>query len=304
MASVTDSRRPPDALAVAAMVVLSALWGLQQVAIKLAVPGVSLVTQSALRSGIAAVLVLVWSAWRRIPLWERDGTLVPGLIAGALFGGEFALIYAGLAVTTASRMVVFIYLAPVLTALGLSRFVPGERLTGAQWAGVILAFGGIVVAFADGLVGGHATLAGDLCGVIAAFGWAATTVLIRATKLTRASAPKVLFYQLAVSAPLLALVAVAIAEPGVVALTPQTLASLAFQSAVVAFASYLVWFWLLTIYLGGRLTVFSVLTPLFGVAFGHLILGERVTPQFAAAALLVGAGIALVNAGRARAAQT
>jgi drug/metabolite transporter (DMT)-like permease len=286
------------------MVVLSALWGLQQVAIKLAVPGVSLVTQSALRSGIAAVLVLVWSAWRRIPLWERDGTLVPGLTAGALFGAEFALIYAGLADTTASRMVVFIYLAPVLTALGLSRFVAGERLTGAQWAGVILAFGGIVVAFAEGFAGGHATLAGDLCGVIAAFGWAATTVLIRATKLTRASAPKVLFYQLAVSAPLLALVAVAIAEPGVIALTPLTLASLAFQSVVVAFASYLVWFWLLTIYLGGRLAVFSFLTPLFGVAFGHLILGERVTPQFAAAALLVGAGIALVNAGRARAAQT
>jgi drug/metabolite transporter (DMT)-like permease len=301
---MTESRRPLDAVAVAAMVVLSALWGLQQVAIKLAVPGISLVTQSALRSGIAAVLVLMWSAWRRIPLWERDGTLVPGLIAGALFGGEFALIYAGLAATTASRMVVFLYLAPVLTALGLSRFVPGERLTGAQWAGVILAFGGIVVAFAEGFAGGRATLAGDLCGVIAAFGWAATTVLIRATKLTRTAAPKVLFYQLAVSAPLLALVALAIAEPGFVAVTPLTLGSLAFQSVVVAFASYLTWFWLLTVYLGGRLAVFSFLTPLFGVAFGHLILGERVTPLFFAAALLVGAGIALVNAGRARAAQT
>jgi drug/metabolite transporter (DMT)-like permease len=301
---MSDSRRPLDAIAVTAMFVLSALWGLQQVAIKLAVPGVSLLTQGALRSGIAAVLVLLWSAWRRVPLWQSDGTLVPGLIAGALFGGEFALIYAGLALTTASRMVVFIYLAPVLTALGLSRFVPGEHLSGAQWTGVFLSFGGIVVAFAEGFASGRATLSGDLCGVIAAFGWAATTVLIRATKLTRAAAPKVLFYQLAVSAPLLGLVAAAMAEPGVVALTPLTLGSLAFQSVVIAFASYLTWFWLLTVYLGGRLAVFSFLTPLFGVAFGHLMLGERVTPQFATAALLVGAGIALVNAGRAREAQT
>jgi drug/metabolite transporter (DMT)-like permease len=297
---MTDLRQPLDAFAVTAMVVLSALWGLQQVAIKLAAPGISLVTQGALRSGIATVLVLAWAAWRRIPLWKRDGTLLPGLLAGALFGGEFALIYAGLATTTAARMAVFVYLAPVLTALGLSRFVPGERLAGGQWAGVILAFGGIVVAFADGFASGRETLAGDLCGVAAACGWAATTVLIRATKLARAAATKVLFYQLAVSAAVLLLVAVALAEPGIVALTPITVASLAFQSIVVAFGSYLMWFWLLTVYLGGRLAVLSFLTPLFGVAFGHLVLGEPVTPQFAAAALLVGAGIALVNARRPR----
>jgi drug/metabolite transporter (DMT)-like permease len=297
---MTDARRPPDALAVTAMVVLSALWGLQQVAIKLAAPGVALVTQSALRSGIAAVLVLAWAAWRRIPLLERDGTFVPGLLAGALFGGEFALIYAGLATTTAARMVVFVYLAPVLTALGLSRFVPGEHMTRGQWAGVFLAFGGIVVAFADGLAGGRETLAGDLCGIAAAFGWAATTVLIRATKLARAAATKVLFYQLAVSAALLPLVAAALHEPGIVALTPLTVGSLVFQSVIVAFASYLTWFWLLTVYLGGRLAVFSFLTPLFGVAFGHVVLGDRITPQFLAAVLLVGTGIALVNARRAR----
>ena len=297
---MNGARRPLDAFAVVAMVVLCALWGFQQVAIKLAVPGVSLVTQSAVRSGIAAVLVLAWAWWRGIPLWERDRTLWPGLVAGALFGGEFALIYGGLAGTTAARMIVFVYLAPVLTALGLSRFVPGERLTGGQWAGVALAFVGIVVAFADGFAAGRDTLAGDLCGVAAAFGWAATTVLIRATRLARAAATKVLFYQLAVSAVLLPLAALALAEPGIVALTPAVVASLAFQSVIVAFASYLVWFWLLTTYLAGRLAVFSFLAPLFGVAFGHLLLGDRITPQFLAAALLVGAGIALVNARAAR----
>jgi drug/metabolite transporter (DMT)-like permease len=292
---MTDARRPLDTLAVALMVVLSALWGFQQVAVKLAAPGISLVMQGALRSAIAAALVLTWAQWRQIPLWKRDGTLVAGLFAGLLFAGEFALIYAGLGYTTAARMVVFVYLAPALTALGLSLFVPGERLMTIQWAGVALAFGGIVVAFGEGLTTNRATLLGDVFGVGAAIGWAATTILIRATRLARIAATKVLFYQLAVSAALLPLVSLALREPGIVALTPVTIASLAFQSVVVAFASYLTWFWLLTTYLAGRLAVFSFLAPLFGVAFGHLVLGDRITPAFLAAAGLVGAGIALGN---------
>jgi len=264
--------------------------------VKLAAPGISLVMQGALRSGLAAALVLAWAQSRRIPLWQRDGTLVPGVVTGLLFAAEFALIYAGLAYTTAARMVVFVYLAPVLTALGLSLFVPGEHLTPVQWTGVALAFGGIVVAFGEGFAADRSTLLGDAFGIAAAVGWAATTVVIRATKLTRISATKVLFYQLAVSAALLPLVSLALREPGIIALTPVTVASLAFQSIVVAFASYLTWFWLLTTYLAGRLAVFSFMAPLFGVAFGHLVLGDRITPAFLAAAALVGAGIALVNA--------
>ena len=72
-------------------------------------------------------------------------------------------------------------------------------------------------------------------------------------------------------------------------------ASVVYQGVVVAFASYLVWFWLLTRYLAGRLAVFSFLTPLFGVAFGVLILAEPLSSAFLGAALMVGAGIVLVN---------
>lgn len=293
---MSDFRRPLDLLAVTAMMVLTALWGFQQVAVKLAISAISPVMQSALRSVIAAALVVMWARWRRIPLWERDGTLLPGVSAGLLFAAEFALIYAGLAHTTAARMVVFVYLAPVLTALGLSLFVPGERLATTQWAGVALAFGGVVMAFADGFTASGETLLGDAFGVAAAAGWAATTVLIRASTLSRISATKVLFYQLAVSAALLPLVSFALREPGIVALTPVAAASLVFQSVVVAFASYLTWFWLLTRYLAGRLAIFSFFAPFFGVAFGHLVLGDRVTGAFLSAAVLVGAGIALVNA--------
>jgi len=279
------------------MVVLCGLWGYQQVAIKLAAADVSLVMQAAIRSGVATLLLLVWAALRRIPLWRRDRTLAPGTLAGLAFAGEFALIYAGLAHTTAARMIVFLYLAPCLTALGLTLFVPGERLRGAQWAGIALAFLGVALAFFDGLAPtARPTLLGDAMGALAAALWAGTTVLIRATPLARASATKVLFYQLAVSALLLPIASKVLGEPGVIAWTPRAVASLAYQSVVVAFASYLAWFWLLTRYLAGGLAVFSFLTPLFGVLFGTLILGEPLSGRFALAAILVGAGIALVNA--------
>jgi drug/metabolite transporter (DMT)-like permease len=272
------------------MVLLTALWGFQQVAIKLAAPDVSLVMQSGIRSVVATILLLLWIQWKRIPIAARDGTLAPGIVAGLLFGGEFVFIYAGLGHTTASRMVVFIYLAPVFTALGLHAFVKGEHLVPGQWIGVVLAFAGIALAFHEG----DASL-GDAYGIIAAALWAATTVLIRATSLARASATKTLLYQLAVSALMLPAASLLMGERGVVQLTPLALASLAYQGVVVAFASYLAWFWLLTRYLAARLAVFSFLTPLFGVLFGVAILGEPLGPAFAAAALLVGAGIVLVN---------
>jgi drug/metabolite transporter (DMT)-like permease len=296
---LTTTRLPLDSTAVGLMLVLAMLWGLQQVAIKLALPGVSPVAQAAIRSILATVLLAGWARWRAIPLMQRDGTFGAGVLAGVLFAVEFLFIYAGLEFTAAARMVVFVYLAPVLTALGLALLVPGERLHPVQWAGVLLAFAGLVVAFADGFsTPGRATLRGDLYGVIAAVLWAATTVLIRSTRLASARAEKTLFYQLAVSAVLLPVAAVLMGESGVTRFDAGIAASLLFQGVVVAFASYLTWFWLLTRYLAARLAVFSFLSPMFGVAFGVLILGETLSSRFVVAALLVGGGIALVNVRR------
>jgi len=295
-------RKPLDALAFGLMTVLCVAWGLQQVTIKIAAADVSLVMQAGIRSIIATALLLVWARVRGLPLFRRDGTLWPGLAAGTLFAVEFVFIYGGLAYTAASRMIVFIYTTPCFTALMLPFFVRSERLNGRQWSGVLLAFAGVAAAFAEGFVSVQgATLIGDLCGVIAAFLWASTIVVIRATRLARASATKTLFYQLAVSAAALPIVSVAMGEPGIVHLTPLAITILAYQGVLVAFASYLAWFWLLTKYFAARLSVFTSLTPLFGVAFGVLLLGERISTAFILAALLVAAGIVLVNwSGRAR----
>jgi drug/metabolite transporter (DMT)-like permease len=288
-------RKALDTRAVSLMVLLCLIWGVGHVAAKLAAPGIALVYQSALRSLVSTVLLLAWVRWHRVALWERDGTFWPGIGAGLLFASEFVFIFAGLNYTDAARMVVFVYLAPCVTALGLHFLVPQERLSALQGVGVAVAFGGVALAFGDGFASGRGTLLGDLFGVIGAVLWAATTILIRVTRLAAVSATKTLFYQLGVSGPALLAASWLMGERWTVDLTPLVAGAFLYQCIVVAFASYLAWFWLLRHYLATRLSVFSFLTPLFGVLAGVLILGEPLTASFTAAAVLVGAGIVMVN---------
>ena len=275
------------------MVLLCAIWGMQQVAIKVAAAGISPILQAGLRSGVAAVLVFAWAHWRGISLSAHDNSLRPGLFAGLLFALEFVFIFVGIDHTTVSRMVVFLYTAPCFTVLGLHFFVPGERMGWRQAAGVLLAFAGLVLAFVDKASGG--TPLGDAFGVLAALFWAATTVLIRATALARVTATKVLLYQLAVSAAVMFPLSWLVGERGITALSASTLWAMAYQIVMVAFVSYLAWFWLLTRYLAGRLLVFSFLTPLFGVWFGMLLMDDQPSLHFFIAAAMVVAGIVLVN---------
>ena len=294
--SLAPDRKNADTGAIALMVLLSAMWGFNQVAIKLAQPGIPLVMQACLRSAIAALLLLIWARARGIPLFDRDRTLWPGLGAGFLFAAEFAFIHAGLGHTSAARMIVFIYLAPVITAFGLALFIPGERLRPLQWAGVLVAFAGMATAFGEGFLAAQgSTWVGDLMGAIGALMWALTTILIRTTVLSNARPAKTLIYQLAFAGATLPLVSLALGEPGITHLTPVVVSAMLYQGVLVAFASYLTWFWLLSRYWAAQLSVFSFLTPLFGVAFGVWFLGDTVSAAFIAAALLVGTGIALVN---------
>lgn len=285
-----------DPVAMATITVLCALWAFQQITIKVANTGISPAFQCGLRSLGAIVLLLGWSRLRGITLFQRDGTLVAGLIAGAMFATEFALIYWSLVFTEVARSTVFLYTAPFFVALGAHLFVPGERIRRMQLVGLICAFAGVVLAVSDGLSlpTAHA-LIGDAMMLVAAILWAATTVVIKATKLARIAPEKTLAYQLAVSGIALTLLAPLFGELGFFSPTPIVLGSLAFQIVIVAFASYLGWFMLVRIYPATRLSAFTFLTPVFSVSFGALLLGERVSALLIAALALVAFGIWLVN---------
>ncbi|MBP6581934.1 MAG: DMT family transporter [Chromatiaceae bacterium] len=285
-----------DRLAIGLMVVFCSIWGLQQVAIKVANAGISPVWQAGIRSLGATATILLWVLFRRVKLFERDGTWWPGLLVGLLFSGEFALIFLGLNYTPASRGVIFLYTAPFFVALGARWFLPGERMRRAQWGGMALAFIGVVLLFGEHLwLPADQAWIGDLMILGAAMLWAATTLAVKASALGRSSAEKILLYQLAISAVLLPPLSIAMGEPGVFAPTPLVWANLFFQAVIVAGASYLGWFWLIRHYPATRLSSFSFLTPVMGVLASVLLLDEPLTPTIFAALFLVGAGIWIAN---------
>jgi len=295
---MSDRKSHLDTLAVAAVVACCFLWGLNQVAAKVALSEVAPLWQATIRSFGGALLVWGWSRYRGIALFERDGSLPGGLLAGALFGVEFLCIFIGLQFTTASRMVVFIYISPFVVALGMPFIARAEQLSRWQMAGLLLAFAGVAWAFAEGFTmpaAGEHQLLGDALGVLAGVLWGATTLAIRGSKLGSANAEKTLLYQLAVSGVLLFVAALVAGSPLPVRLSTLVWASLFFQVAIVTFASYLVWFWLVRSYPATKLSSFTLLTPVFGLLMGALLLGEPITLRLVLALAAVALGIVLVN---------
>ncbi|HET9902626.1 MAG TPA: DMT family transporter [Xanthobacteraceae bacterium] len=291
-----NAARPLDLFAVCMTIGLCFAWGFNQVAAKVALAGIPPFTQGAIRSLIAAGIVAGWMRLRGIPLFKRDGTLRAGLAAGVLFGLEFLLIYPGLMWTTATRAVLFIYLAPFFVVLGARFFLPADRFVGAQWAGLVLSFAGMVVAFGLPTPAADPRQAlGDVLMVLAAAAWAATTLVIKASVLNRAPFEKTMLYQLVVSAPMLGLAALLFGERVTAVPGPIVLAAMAYQTLFVVPVTFVAWFALIQRYSASRLSAFTFLTPIFGVLAGHLLLDEPLTMAFAAAVALVAAGLIMVN---------
>jgi drug/metabolite transporter (DMT)-like permease len=292
----TSAARPLDTAAVLITLVLCLSWGVNQVTIKLAIPEIPPLIQSAVRSALAAGIVALWARGRDLPLFKHDGTLVAGLVAGALFATEFILIYRGLIFTTAARAVLFIYLAPFFVVIGSRWFLSGDSFRRGQWVGLLLSFSGIVIAFGvPAPAADPQQIIGDIMMVGAAAAWAATTLVIKASALNRVSAEKTLLYQLVVSAPLLAAAAASLGEHLSAVPSILALSLLAYQIVWVVSVTFVAWFALIIRYSASRLSVFTFLTPLFGIAAGHFILGDPLTPAFALAAVMVAGGLVLVN---------
>lgn len=287
--------RPLSAGAIAIMMLLCLSWGFNQIAIKLALPDIPPLMMATIRSIGGLLIVLLVARLRGVEIFRRDGTLKAGLFAGLLFGLEFVVIYRGLVWTSATRAVVFLYVAPFVVAFGSFRLL-GERLGPAQWGGLALSFSGVALAIGipqagvDGKV-----LLGDLLVVIGGILWAATTIAVKVSPLLRVPAEKTLAYQLATSIPILGLSSLLFGErlsavPGHVALM-----SLAYQTFWVVGLTFLFWFTFVRTYSASKLSAFTFITPLFGVAAGYFVMHDPITPAFAGAAILVIAGLVLVN---------
>jgi drug/metabolite transporter (DMT)-like permease len=291
----SSAERSLSAGAVAMMLMLCLSWGFNQIAVKLVLPDVPPMLQATIRSAGALPVLLLIARLRGVKLFQRDNTLGPGLFAGLLFGLEFVLIYRGLMLTSALRAVVFLYTAPFFVALGSYQFL-GERLRASQWGGLGLSFAGVALAIGVPQADVDArVLLGDLMIVGGGALWAATTLLVKATTLLKVAPEKALGYQVATSIPILAVAAWISGERLTHVPGPLALSLLAYQAFWVVGLTFLLWFALVKTYSASKLSAFTFITPLFGVIASYFIMHDRLSLAFGAAALLVIAGLFLVN---------
>lgn len=293
---MTQRKEQLDPRAVTLLLACCAFWGLQQILIKTTVAEVPPMWQASLRMVGAVFLLWLWCRVRGVPLFNRDGSLASGLLAGLLFAGEFVCIYIGLQHTSASRLTVFLYSAPFVVALLLPRFVPVERLRGVQWLGLAIAFMAVFVAFSESFAHPvQGQLLGDALALLAGVLWGLTTLVIRSTRLATVSAEKTLFYQLAVTAAVVPVLSLLRGESWQFDYSSYAWISIALQTVIGAFASYLAWMWLLRHYPATRISSFTFLTPVFALIFGVVLLNEPLTVQLVLALAGVAVGIVLVS---------
>jgi drug/metabolite transporter (DMT)-like permease len=285
-----------DGIAVSLLLACCLFWGVQQVLIKATLVELPPFFQVSLRFIGATTLLMLWCKWRNIPLWARDGSMKPGVIAGLLFAVEFAFIYMGLQYTSASRLTVFLYTSPFWVAVLVPLWVPSEKMGKWQWLGLILAFCGVALAMFDGFSSaklGH--WVGDLLALAAGLSWGLTTVVIRTSILAKLSAEKLLFYQISISAVLLSIVSLAVGERWQHTWSGFAISSMLIQTVVGAFISYLAWMWMLGRYPATKISGFVFLTPLSALLVGSLWLGEALTLPLVLGLACVAAGMLLVN---------
>jgi len=292
---IPSAGRPLSPGAIALMLMLCLSWGFNQIAVKLALPDIPPMLQALIRSVGALPVLLLIARLRGVKVFASDGTLGAGLFAGLLFGIEFVMIYRGLLLTTASRAVVFLYTAPFFVALGSYQFL-GERLRASQWSGLGLSFAGVALAIGVPQANVDAkVLLGDLLIVGGGALWAATTLIAKGTALRKAAPEKALGYQVALSIPILGLAAWFFGETMTRVPGPLALSLMAYQAFWVVGLTFLLWFSLVQTYSASKLSAFTFITPLFGVVASYFIMHDTLSLAFGAAALLVIAGLFLVN---------
>ena len=276
--------------------IITLVWGFNHPSIKYTNQGIAPVFASTLRSVIASLCGVIYCLWKKEKLFHTDINLLHGGVVGLLFGGEFAFLYFGLLYTDAARSIIFMYTSPFIVAVGAHFLLKGDRLTVLKTLGLVVAFMGVFLVFQGRPAAAKPTMFfGDILEIVGAFLWAATTLYIKRFMAGKVQPIHTFLYQLVFSIPILFLVSLILEPRWIINLTPSIAACILFQSFIIAFITYFIWFKLIHAYSVSRLSAFTFLTPIFGVLAGVIFLGEEFTRSLMVGLPMVCVGIFLVN---------
>jgi drug/metabolite transporter (DMT)-like permease len=291
------TRRPLDATGFWLLFGLSVVFAGNNILVKLGTGAFQPVAMASLRSAIALVAVAGWMVWRGLPF--RPDLWKPGLMIGVFFAAEFFLLFIALDMTTLVRAAILFYAMPLWTAVLAHLLIPGERLTPVRTLGFLTGFAGVALTLA-GQAGGMAAvqggnLTGDLLALTGGLFWALILITARRTRFAAAEPETVLFWQLLVSAPLLAAAAPIYGGEWFRAVDGWQVANLVAQGLGVAGGGFLLWFWLLRRYPAGSVASFGFLTPVLSVGLAWVVLAEPVSGTTPVAVALLAVGLWLIN---------
>ena len=278
------------------MILITLIWGVNFTVIKYTNVGLSPVFASTLRSVIASIcgVIYVWRTGQT--LFHRDIRLLYGIVAGMLFGAEFVFTYWGMLYTDSARSVVFKFLTPFMVVIGAHFFLKGDKLTWQKLLGLALAFSGTVIVFYGRPKSAQPTMIlGDLLEVIGALVWAISTIYIKRFMTETVHPINTFLYQLVFSIPILMGTSLIFEPRWIIRMDPSIVGAMLFQSVLVAFITFFMWFKLIHRYSVSRLSAFTFLTPIFGVFSGILFLGEEFTSSLLWGLPLTCIGILFVN---------
>ncbi|MGH7322939.1 MAG: DMT family transporter [Candidatus Rokuibacteriota bacterium] len=289
--------RELDARVVGLVLLLSALWGGNTVAIKIGLADAPPLALGWLRFVIGGVCVLFWGWWTRAPFTLRPGELWPLIGLGLLFTVQLGLLNVGTWLSTAGRAAVLLNAYPVHTVVIAHFLVPGDRMTVAKLGGLLLGYGGIGLLFSDQLLSvapsGSTVPAGDLVLSLSALLLGFRQVVLN-RQLQFIHPVKPLLAQVLIGAPSLVALS-ALLESAPIRPTLRLAGSMVYQGVVIAGFNFIANMWVLKHYRPSAVAAFALTTPLFGVVATTIMLGEPITWTLGVSAVLVAGGIAVAT---------
>ncbi|MFF4820986.1 EamA family transporter [Kitasatospora sp. NPDC001309] len=273
---------------IALAVLVAAVWGLNFVLIHVGLDSFPPLLFCALRFAVVAVPAVFFVGPPRV---ARRWVLAVGVVLGVVkFGLLFLGMHAGMPAGLSSLVLQGQAGFTALFAAVLLRERAGRR----RLLGLGLAFAGIALSALDQGLGGP--FGAFVLVVLAAVAWGLSNVLTR-----RAAPPDALRWMVWVSAvPPLPLLALSLLVEGPDAdlralggMTAAGLGVIGYVGLVSTLFGFVAWSYLLRSYDATAVAPYSLLVPVFGMSSAWLLLGERVTPTAATAALLVIAGIGI-----------
>lgn len=284
----------PHGKIIALSLLLAFLWGGNSPSIKVGLDDFPPMALAFFRFVIGLVVVGSWSLYRRVSLGLQRGELPRLLLLTAIFILQIICLNTGTKYTTASRSTIFINVYPFFTALFAHFWIPGERLSVPKTLGIIVAFSGVFITVAPNLGEGETSIIGDILVLVSGCFLGLRVVVTKL--LVQAIHPyRLLVWYLSLSLPCYAVMNLILERGEPMQLTLASTAALLYQGGVIAGYCFLAWTSILERYSASKLVVLFFATPLSGVLFSSIVLGDELTFSLLVGAVLVAGGIYLVN---------